>query len=212
LQQRSIWKRYKLWLFCLILAMMAIAGGITGGLLRGKRKAALDESSPIIALASTECEAGTFVFYQTNSSEIFMEGRFRDATFNGTVSPNITSTRIKIPSDDVLPIMGTNMTAVCGYSGISSAVWKYFPHFGPALTFTISDITPVLLFSRVIVLFSHRSSHRNSVSDDCYSAIHHQECFDTAIQSLNNLCSLCSIVWYPPVLPRSNHHWSDIHF
>jgi hypothetical protein len=112
----------------IVLIILAMGGIIAGVVVSESRKrssssADYDLSNPAItALAVTGCDAGSFVFYQDNLGDIYLQGNLRNGTWNQTNSGVIPKTKIQIPVQYVnggytppaeYVSDGTNMTAVC---------------------------------------------------------------------------------------------------
>jgi hypothetical protein len=92
----------------------AIVGGVIGNNHRKQKAVAIhDPPSPIItALTSTECNAGTFIFYQTNTSDLYVHGHLWDSYWNHTNSPQVPVMMLNLSDTDLRPLYGTNLTAV----------------------------------------------------------------------------------------------------
>jgi hypothetical protein len=112
------------WFLLLLTAILIIVGASVGGVLgymhhkdQEAAEAAKDPPDPIItALTTTECVAGTFVFYQTNTSDIYLHGQLWGGYWNHTGSSEIPSMRLNLSNPHLRPIYGSNLTAVA-YTG-----------------------------------------------------------------------------------------------
>lgn len=117
----------RFWLY-IILIILAIAGIIAGISISELRKRSLssgghDAPNPAItALTAAGCDAGSFVFYQDNLGDIYLQGNLKNGTWNQTNSGLIPKTKIQIPVQYVdggytppseYVSDGTNLTAVC---------------------------------------------------------------------------------------------------
>jgi hypothetical protein len=127
------WKealRRKWWILPIIIVVIiaAIIGGVIGNNHRRKEKseqaadASNDPPAPLItALTATECVAGTFVFYQVNTNEIYLYGQLWSGYWNNKLSRDIPSINLNLRDTNLRPYYGSNLTAVCYVSRDESA-------------------------------------------------------------------------------------------
>lgn len=107
---------------------LALAGSL-GGVL-GKKEAEMrkklknmihDPKNPsVIALTAAECDAGTFVLYQLNTSEIYLQGSLSNRNWNNTSVPYFPPMKLGLAAN-MEPLSGTSLTAVC-MSDLSGAI------------------------------------------------------------------------------------------
>ena len=123
------WKevlRLKWWILPIIILIIivSIVGGVIGNNHNQKQnpEQVADPSDPLItALTTTECAAGKFVFYQVNSTEIYLHGQLSDGYWNDTFSQDILSISLHLSETNLPPYYGSNLTAVCYTSRNESA-------------------------------------------------------------------------------------------
>jgi hypothetical protein len=119
-------KKNRKWLFIFALVAAIIIGGILGGILsksnRG-HKATIGPQSPrgppVTALAATECDAATIVVYQDDIGDIYLQGSLKNASWNGTDSPYIPSSKV-VPNSPNISQNGTELSVVCYGGSINS--------------------------------------------------------------------------------------------
>lgn len=107
----------------ILVVIAAIVGGVIGNnQWKHQTTVIKDPPSPIItALTATECNAGTFVFYQTNASDLFVYGRLWDTYWNHTNSPQVPVMKLDLSETELRPMYGTNLTAVA-YTSINESL------------------------------------------------------------------------------------------
>ncbi|PVH89427.1 hypothetical protein DL98DRAFT_647939 [Cadophora sp. DSE1049] len=125
-------------LIAAILLVVALIAGVIGGIVaRNTRSAASDRdpSSPnFLALAAAQCEEGTFVFWQTSSSnDIWMTGTLMNATWNRTSYGYIPPTRLDLDLRNQSVLGKSNLTAVCGRESSPALHVRFYYYLVPAL-------------------------------------------------------------------------------
>ena len=115
------WKetlRRKWWILPIIILVIiaAIIGGVIGNNHNRKEQAAATNDPPaplITAITATECVAGTFLFYQVNTNEIYLRGQLWSGYWNNRLSQDIPSINLNLSETNLRPYYGSNLTAVC---------------------------------------------------------------------------------------------------
>jgi hypothetical protein len=100
----------------ILVIIVAIIGGVIGNNHHQKQQADASKDPPaplITALTATECVAGTFVFYQVNTGEIYLHGHLWGGYWNQTSSQEIPSINLHLSETNLRPYYGSNLTAVC---------------------------------------------------------------------------------------------------
>ena len=122
--KKSLFRGYPKWIYCLLLILAAILGAVLGVVLYNRAQDSIVRDSPdplITTLTACECEPGTFVFYQTNNSDIFLQGNLRNGVWNNTLYGQIPPILLNL-TGHTPPMFGTNMTAVCSSSNSSEVI------------------------------------------------------------------------------------------
>lgn len=117
------------WLLLLITALLLIVAASVGGVIgtdhyKDQQAAESPENVQILnitALTATECNVGTFVFYQTNTGDIYLYGNLWGAFWNDTNSTVIPTMKLDVGS--LPPMLGTNLTAVA-YTAVDALMDK----------------------------------------------------------------------------------------
>ncbi|PVH78068.1 hypothetical protein DL98DRAFT_517032 [Cadophora sp. DSE1049] len=134
--ERSTKRRWWSWRkrLCLgaLIVGLALAGSLAG--VFGKKEAEMrknmihDPKNPsIIALAAAECDAGTFVLYQLNTSEIYLQGSLSNRNWNNTSVPYFPPMKLGLAAN-MEPLSGTSLTAVC-MSDLNGAIIRIYFYY-----------------------------------------------------------------------------------
>ncbi|KAK0102525.1 hypothetical protein ONS95_006138 [Cadophora gregata] len=126
-------------LIAAVLLVVAPVAGVIGGIVaRNARRDASDQDIPspkFLALAAAECQEGTFVFWQTSSSDdIWMIGTLTSATWNRTSYAYIPATRLDLGLRNQSVLAKTNLTAVCWREASSTLHVRFYFYLVPALS------------------------------------------------------------------------------
>jgi hypothetical protein len=107
----------------MIVILVGASGGVYGrrAVERNKRIIHDPENPLVVALAAAECDSGTFVLYQTNTSDIYLQGSLRNSYWDYSSEAFFRPMKLDL-TGDAAPLYGTSLTAVCWSDPDSSII------------------------------------------------------------------------------------------